>query len=283
MPAGSNPVSPRGTPQGPPIESGLAQGDLVDWAVRGVGSFAGEQRMRGVRAVANLYSEPFHLIVAADSGIQQVSDLAGKRLSIDQKGSGSFVEGMALLSAFGLTPRDVELVYEPPGKAAELLAANRLDAIFFVGGYPACPAVRKLGGCPAASIAELARAQPVRLVPLQGPEIDQMMRDNRFLTADIIPAGIYISEQNAIPTISVSAQWVVNVGLDEERVYQVTRALWDERNRAAWDGAHARAAEITPQSALAGITIPLHAGALRYYREVGLLPLAGSQKSDPAD
>ena len=253
------------------IESGLAQGDLVDWAVRGVGSFAGEQRMRGIRAVAKRYSEPFHLIVAADSGIQQVSDLAGKRLSIDRKGSGSFVEGMALLSAFGLTPRDVELVYEPPGKAVELLAANRLDAIFFVGGYPA------------ASIAELARAQPIRLVPLQGPEIDQMMRDNRFLTADIIPAGIYISEQNAIPTISVSAQWVVNVGLDEERVYQVTRALWDERNRAAWDGAHARAAEITPQSALAGITIPLHAGALRYYREVGLLPLAGSQKPGRAD
>lgn len=253
------------------IESGLAQGDLVDSAVRGVGRFANEQRMRGVRAVANLYFERFHLVVAPDSGIGQVSDLAGKRLSIDRKGSGSFVEGMALLKAFDLTDRGVELFYEPPGKAAELLAAGRLDAIFFVGGYPAV------------SIAELAREHPVRLVPLAGPQIDQMMRDNPSLIADVIPAGSYVSEDNAVPTLSVGAQWIVNAGLDEERVYQVTRALWDERNRPAWQGAHERATEITSRSALTGITIPLHAGALRYYREVGLLPVVETPNPDVAD
>lgn len=242
------------------VESGLAQGDLIDWAVHGAGIFADEQRMRGVRAIATLYPESFHLVAARDAGIASVNDLKGKRVSTDRVGSGTHADALLLLQAFGLTTDEIIQVNEPPGKAADLLAAGKLDAFFFVGGYPA------------EAIAGLARSGVIDLVPLAGSPVERLMRESRFLAAGTIPAGVYGADQGDTPTITVSAQWIVHVGVDEDLVYRITRALWDDRNRDAWLGAHARAREIRQQTALSGITIPLHAGALRYYREAGLLP-----------
>lgn len=246
------------------IESGLAQGDMIDWAVRAVGVFTDEQRMRGVRAIANLYPESFHLVAARGSDITGVADLAGKRVSTDRIGSGTHADAMLVLEAFGLGSEDIVAVHVPPGKAADMLIAGKLDAFFFVGGYPA------------EAIAGLARADAIKLISIEGPQIEALMRRNSFLSAGTIPADAYMPSLGAIPTITVGAQWIVHAGVDEDLVYRITHALWDDRNRDAWLGAHPRARQILPQTAVSGITIPLHAGALRYYREAGLLPRAGN-------
>lgn len=242
------------------IESGLAQADLSDWAVRGVELFDKEERMRHVRSIATLYRESFHLVATNASGIESIADLSNKRVSIDRIGSGTHAEALLLLKAYGLGIEDIVVVQEPPGRASEMMLAGQLDAMFFVGGYPVRP------------VAELAFSGKVRLVPIAGAPIDKLLQENRFLSAEIIPANAYSPSFGDIQSLAVGAQWIVNSRTDEETVYWITRALWDQRNQQALRKGLPLGERIRPETAMLNGAVPLHPGALRYYREAGLLP-----------
>lgn len=250
------------------IESGIAQADLLDWAARGVEMFAGAPRMRGVRAIANLYQESFHLVVRQDAGIESAADLRGKRVSIDRIGSGTHAEALLLLGAYGLGIEDIVVVQETPGRAADMMLAGQIDALFFVGGYPVGP------------IAELARSGKMTLLPVTGAPAARLLAENRFLNAELIPADAYSPSFGDVQSLAVGAQWIVNAAIDEETVYQITRALWDPLNRQALLKGHPLGSRVRPENAMQSGAIPLHPGALRYYREAGLLP--GAQPAAPA-
>lgn len=245
------------------IQSALAQADLVYGMVRGVTPLGRGERLRSVRAIANLYPEDFHFLVNVESGISGFSGIKGKRISLGREGSGSRATAMMVLKSYGLSLEDVNIVQEDPGRSADMLAAGQLDAMLYVGGYPA------LG------LMDAFAAGKVRLLPLNDAVIEQMLKLNRSLHASVIPAGAYAGLTENVPTIAVNAQWIVNSAVDEETIYQITRALWDERNHTILLAGHPQAARIKPETALQDITIPLHPGALRYYREEGLLPAAG--------
>ncbi len=242
------------------IESGLAQADLIDWAARGVGMFAGSPRMRGVRAIANLYQESFHLIALRDAGIESVVDLKGRRVSIDRIGSGTHAEALLLLNAYGLGVEDIIMVQETPGRAAEMMLAGQIDAMLFIGGYPVKP------------VSELALSGKAMMVPFTGAPVAKLMEENRFLAAELIPANAYTPSFGDVQSLAVGAQWIVSASIDEETVYRITRALWDTHNRAALRKGHPLGARIRPEMAMQNNAVPLHPGALRYYREAGLLP-----------
>ena len=140
----------------------------------------------------------------------------------------------------------------------ELILENRIDAFFFIGGAPA------------QGIADLAADGAIDLVPISGPEARSLRERYTFFSEDLIPAGTYAG-MGDIETLSVGAQWVVGAGVADELVYQLAKALWHPNNRQLLDGGHAKARLIRPQTALDGISIPLHPGAERYYREAGLL------------
>ena len=107
-------------------------------------------------------------------------------------------------------------------------------------------------------------------MPINGPEADAVIKKYGFFAKDLIPAGTYegIGETESI---SVGAQWVVSAKVDEELVYGITKALWNEKSRQLLDKGHAKGKSITVETALDGVGIPLHPGAERYYREAGLL------------
>ena len=109
------------------------------------------------------------------------------------------------------------------------------------------------------------------LVPIEGPEVEALLEHYPFFATDVIPAGTYpgVDDTN---TVSVGAQWVVGAEVDEDLVYGITKALWHENARRLLDEGHAKGRAITLATALDGIAIPLHPGAERYYREVGMLP-----------
>jgi TRAP transporter TAXI family solute receptor len=241
------------------LESGFAQSDIAHWAYSGTGIYDGKDKIDELRAIANLYPESIHLVARAGAGISSVGDLAGKRVSLDEPGSGTLVDARIILDAFGLSEDDFEPAYIKPSLAVARMRDEELDAFIIVAGYPT------------GSVVELCATIGCELVPLDGPEVDALIEDYGYFAKDTIPAGTYEGVPET-PTLSVGAQWVVGADIDEDLVYGVTKALWHDNARKLLDDGHAKGHSITLETALDGIGIPLHPGAARYYREVGMLP-----------
>lgn len=240
------------------LESAMSQADIAFWAHTGTGLYEGKPPMTELRAIANLYPETVHLVVRADGGIDSVDDLAGRIVSLGDEGSGTLVEARAILEAYGLDEDDVEARYLRPGPAADRLAEGGIDAFFIVAGQPV------------SAVSDAAARVPVRLVELAGPEAGGRGLEFPFFVETEIAEGVYPGVP-AARTLAVGAQWLVRADVDEELVHGITSALWHPSTQNLLAGGHPRGAEIVPENALAGLAVPLHPGAERYYREAGLL------------
>jgi len=239
------------------LEAALAQADVAWWAYTGSGIFAGETPRSKLRAVANLYPESVHIVARRDPNLRTVGDLRGRRVSLDEPGSGTLVDARIVIRAYGLGEQDLEPVYLKPQFAAEMLLAGKLDAFFIVGGYPA------------RSVSDIARFGDVTLLAVQGAPAASVVDANPFFAPDVIPAGTYpgIPETR---TLNVGAQLLVHASLAEALVYAITKVLWSERTRDILTGGHPKGEAIRRERALDGIGVPLHPGAARYYRELGM-------------
>ncbi|WP_185984317.1 TAXI family TRAP transporter solute-binding subunit [Aureimonas mangrovi] len=244
--------------KGATLESGFSQSDVAYWAYTGTGVFEGQPPVETLRTIANLYPESIHLVARADAGIQSVADLAGKKVSMDEPGSGTLVDARLILAAYGLSEEDVEPEYLKPNQAADLMRDGNMDAFFFVGGFPA------------GAIAELATGFDITLVPISGPEADGITQEYGFFSANTVPAGTYEGVDADVQTLAVGAQWVTSADQSEDLVYEITKAVWNDSTRALLDAGHAKGKEIVLEHALDGVGVPLHPGAARYYEEAGL-------------
>ena len=122
--------------QGGSSESGFTQSDVAYWAYTGTGLYEGKPKVQDLRLIATLYPETVHIVARKDANIKSVADLKGKRVSIDEPGSGTIVDSRLVLAAFGITEKDIKPEYLKPGPAGDRLKDDALDAFFFVGGYP---------------------------------------------------------------------------------------------------------------------------------------------------
>jgi hypothetical protein len=241
------------------LESGFTQSDVAYWAYTGTGTYEGKPKVADLRLIANLFPESIHIVARKGSGINGVADLKGKRVSLDEPGSGTLVDARIILAAFGITEKDIKAEYLKPNQAGDKLRDGGLDAFFFVGGYPT------------GAISELASAGGgIDLVPVVGPEADKLRAQYGFFAPDTIPANTYkgIGE---VKTISVGAQWVTSTKQSDDLIYGVTKALWNENTRKLLDAGHAKGKAIQTATATAGAGIPFHPGAERFYKEKGLL------------
>lgn len=241
------------------LESGFSQSDVAYWAHTGTGIYADKGAVEKVRAIANLYPESIHLVARADSGINSVADLKGKKVSLDEPGSGTLVDARLVLEAYGLSENDVQAEYLKPNQAADLMRDGNMDAFFFVGGFPA------------GAITELATSHAITLVPIAGAEAEKLLGDYQFFAKHVVPGGTYRGVDGDVETISVGAQWVTTADQPEDLIYEVTKALWNNNTRALLDNGHAKGKSIQVDTALDGVGIPLHPGAERFYKEAGVL------------
>lgn len=240
------------------IESGFAQADLVYSAYNGEGLYFRRAKQPNLRVIANLYPETVHLVARRNSGIQDIRDLVGKRVSIDRAGSGTRFNVEIILNAYGVRLSQIKAAELDPGEAADRLAAGEIDAFFLVAAYPA-PVV-----------AELTRRELATVIPLASRAIEAALKRHRFFTREVIPATSYPGVPET-ETLSIGMQWVVSETADAELIYDIVSALWQPANRKILDGGHVKAQQIQRNSALTGLSTPLHFGAERYYREAGLL------------
>ncbi|WP_199260567.1 TAXI family TRAP transporter solute-binding subunit [Paracoccus binzhouensis] len=241
------------------IEAGLSQSDIAYWAQTGTGLWEGRPAVGKLRLIANLYPESIHLVARADAGIASVADLRGKRVSLDEPGSGTLVDARIILDAFGLSEADVQPEYLRLDQAAARMREGGLDAFFFVGGYPA------------GAIAELASQHPVALVPIAGPEVERLRSTYSFFADDSVPAGTYEGQATDVATLSVGAQLVTGADQPEALIHDITRALYDRNNQRLFTAGHAKGSMITLENATRGAGIPFHPGAERFYREADML------------
>lgn len=236
------------------LESGLSQADISYWAYNGKGAFANTGPIKKLRAIANLYPEAVHVVVRRNAGIESLADLRGKRVSLDREGSGTRVDALLILEAFGLGPDDIAAEALAAGDAADRLRAGDLDAFIMVVGTPAT------------AILGLAEDSLMTLLPIDGPPAARLRESFPFFHKDRIEAGTYFNVP-AIETLSVGAQWLVSADLPDDLVYGLTRALWHNNTRRLLDNGHPKGKAIRKVSALDGLVVPLHPGARRYYGE----------------
>jgi TRAP transporter TAXI family solute receptor len=237
------------------LESALVQADVAYWTYHGTGPFREQGPTRNLRAVANLFPALVHIVVRTSSTIRRVSDLAGKRVSLGPEGSGTPVNALAILAAYGIGDTDITPLYLRPDEASDLLVDGEIDAFFVVGGVPLD------------AVDDLAGYLPVRLLAIDGAERDEITSFYPFLANGDILAGSYHNVAYT-PSVAVGMQFLVSAEASEELTYEVCRALWHERNRVVLDESHPLARQIRLEEALENIAIPLHEGAARCYAEL---------------
>ena len=238
-------------------ESGFSQSDVASWAFTGTGVYEGKGKIDDLRAIANLYAETVHIVVKKGVA-KSIADLKGKRISIDEPGSGSLINAKAILANAGIKDGDYKAENLKPGPSAEKLKDGGIDAFFITGGFPL------------AAVTELATTTGVELLAIEGAEADKLMASAKFFAADSIPDSAY-KDVKGVKTVSVGAQWVTSAKIPADLVYEITKALWSDKTRATLDAGHAKGKAIQKATALAGLGIPLHDGAAKFYKEAGLL------------
>jgi hypothetical protein len=239
------------------LESGFVQSDVAHWAYTGTGTFQGDPPLAELRGIANLYPESIHIVTRKDSGINSVRDLIGKRVSLDEPGSGTLIDAQIVLNEYRISIADIEAEYMQADLAIKRIRSKMLDAFFMVAGYPA------------QAIIDLATDTEIKLLAIDGPEAERLMSRYRFFSSDHIPGDVYPGVAR-VSTLSVGAQWLVAASVDDEVVYGITRALWSEGSRQLLDSGHPRGKHVTLDTALQGMTVPLHPGAMRFYDEIGM-------------
>lgn len=241
------------------LESGFSQSDVATWGQKGTGIFEGKPSIPDLRLIANLYPESVHVVVKKGSGIKSVADLKGKRVALDEPGSGTLVNARLILAAYGVKESDIKPEYIKPNQAGDKMKDGSLDAFFFVGGAPA------------GAIAELASSgSGIELLPLDGPQAEGLRMASPFFAVDEIPTGAY-KDTAGVKTLAVGAQWVTSAKADTETVYQITKALFSDATQKTLQAGHAKGKMITLQNAVKGAGIPFHPGAERFYKEAGVL------------
>ena len=236
---------------------GIVQNDVMLNAYNGVNNFKGN-RIRSFSVIGTVYPEVCQIIASKASGIQSVADLAGKRVSVGDVGSGVVTNAEQILAAAGLTFDDIQVQNLGVGPSADAIKSGTLDAFFFTAGIPTT------------AITELDTSNTeMVVVSLTDAEIESLTTQYpHYVRAEITNEHYPKSIAAGAPavTIAVKATYIADASLSEDAVYAMTKALWENRDAIA--AAHNTGKAMDIKTALLGIgAAPVHAGAMRYYEE----------------
>jgi TRAP transporter TAXI family solute receptor len=238
------------------IESAFVAADILDQAYNGKAQFANAP-IRNLRALGALYPETVQLVVRANSGINSVKDLKGKSISSGAPGSGQYQLVTDLLRVNGLSRNDVKEDSSSFTQAMDKIKDGNLDATLITAGTPV------------AAITDAAQSHPIRILPLAGAEVAALLKEQPYYTQVNLPVNTYRGQAAVVPTIAVMAVWTTHDGVPDNVAYEVTKALYE--NTAIMGQVHVQGRNITLQTATAVGSVPMHPGALRYFREKGLV------------
>jgi len=241
------------------INFAIVQSDWQYSAYNGKGLFADGPAYRNLRSVFSLHSEMFTVAVSADANIGSFDALKGKRVNIGNPGSGMRAIMQDLIDIKGWSTSSFKEVSElKPDEATDAFCAKKLDAVVFAAGHP--------NGL----IQKLTNECNARLISMNGKEVEALLTKNPYYARTVIPGGMYKNNPQNISTFGVRATLVTDASMSDDTVYAIVKSVFE--NFDDFKTLHFVFANLDKSRMISsGLTAPLHDGAVRYYREAGLL------------
>ena len=241
------------------LDMGVAQSDWQYHAYHGSSKFKDKGANRELRAIFSVHPEPFTVVARADSGIRNFGDLKGKRVNVGNPGSGQRGTMEVLMEALGWKISDFALASELKSSEQSMaLCDNKIDAMVFTVGHPS------------GSIKEATTSCDSVLVNVTGSAVDMLVAENDFYRTATIPGGMYSGNANDTKTFGVGATFVTSTRTPEDVIYQVVKAVFE--NFDSFRKFHPAFRNLDKRQMIKdGLSAPLHAGAVKYYKEAGLM------------
>jgi hypothetical protein len=237
------------------VELALVQSDTLDFAFNAKEAF--KEPLKGMSAIAVLYPEVVQVVVGAASPIKSIADLKGKKVGVGAPGSGTEANFRQLLDAYGMKKEDVNAQFLSFAESAEAYKDKHIDAFIVTAGIPN------------AGIMDVATQNEIRILDIPADIRAKLTQKYPFLAEVRVPANTYKGQPNEVATVAVNAVLIAGAGLSETIVYNLTKALFENQMELAQ--AHAKGKELNIYAAVKGVSIPFHPGAVKYYKEKGLM------------
>jgi len=239
------------------LDFGIAQSDTVYQAFNGEGKFKGKD-IKELRSVMAIYPELLALVVSKKSGIKSITDIKGKKINIDVPGSGTRMTSEIVMDAFGIKKSDLAKAEELKStEGPTMLKDNKIDGYFGVFGHPT------------ANIKDASNSVDIDLVPIEGKPIDELVKKYPYYAKGVISGTFYKGVKHDTPSIGVKAVLVTSDKVDEKTVYALTKTILD--NFDEFKKLHPAYKTITKKSLLDGLSITQHPGAVKAFKEAGIL------------
>jgi hypothetical protein len=242
------------------LEFGVAQSDRQYQALMGKAEWTSSGPRTKLRSVFSIHPESITLIASVNSGIASFVDLKGKRINMGNPGSGQLQNSRDVLSAHNISTDDIKAEYVKAVEAPGLLQDEKIDAFFYTVGHPN-------GNIKEATSGRIK----VNIISIKGSTIDRLLDQYPYYTKTIIPGRFYPNKANKgdVKSIGVKATFVTSSDVDDNIVYAITKEVFD--NLKEFKTLHPAYSVLTKKNMLKGLSAPVHKGALKYYREAGLL------------
>lgn len=234
---------------------GIVQNDVLSYAFQGINTFKEDGAMTNMATVATLYPEVVQIVVAADSGINSIADMRGKAISVGDAGSGVETNAIQVFEAYGMTFADIDARHLSFKESSQAVQDKQIAGFFCVAGVPNT------------AIQELSTTREIKVLSIEPDKADAMIAKYPFYGKVDITADVYGAPEDA-HTLAVMATLICAKNADETLIYNITKALFE--NKAEME-AHAKGKEVTLEGAIKSISIELHPGAVKYYKEKGIM------------
>lgn len=237
------------------VDFAIVQNDVMDYAFNGTNTFAADGAITTFSAIATMYAEVIQIVASPD--ITSVADLAGKRVSVGDVGSGTEFNAKQIFEAYGMTFDDIQKQNLGFTDSADKYKDGQLDAFFLTAGAPTT------------AVTELATAKDFNILTIGAEELAYLKENYGYYTEYTITADTYEPMEEDAVTVAVMAALVCDSDLDEDTVYNITKAIYE--NIDAITVGHKKGEELDAKTACDGISIPMHPGAVKYFTEIGTI------------
>lgn len=241
------------------LEFGIVQSDRQYQAINGLAEWKDKGPQKDLRAVFSIHPESVTLVAAVDAGIKTIQDVKGKKINIGNPGSGQRQNAIDALETIGINiEKDIKAESIKASEAASLLQDGRIDAFFYTVGHPSGSIKEATSG-----------ARKVAIADITG--IDALMAKYPYYAKATIPVSLYPGAQNDkdVETFGVKATLVTSAKVSDDTVYAITKEVFD--NFEDFKNLHPAYATLTKENMLEGLSAPMHPGAMKYFKEVGLI------------
>ena len=232
------------------VDLATVQNDIAYYAAHGTEMFQ-DKKVDGLQGIASLYPETCQFVTLKSSGIKSLAELKGKRIAVGAVGSGVEANVRQILAAYGVTYSDIDAQYLSFAEGASALKDGNVDVAVLTAGYPT------------ASVQDIAAQNPVRLLPVEGKAADALIAQYPFYTKTVIPAGTYAGFDEEVPSVAVMAMLVAGPTVNDDLGYCIAKAIFSNLDRL--QAAHAVGKQIAKDTAKTGMSLPMNAGAEKYF------------------